>query len=51
MLFLSFFSGRLSSQDDLDDEVSSIYTPSGSGAAGKLDSDAPDYSNWLNYDL
>ncbi|XP_058806983.1 stromal interaction molecule homolog isoform X2 [Phymastichus coffea] len=28
------FRGRMSSQDDLDDDVSSIYTPSLSGAAG-----------------
>ncbi|XP_008206398.1 stromal interaction molecule homolog isoform X2 [Nasonia vitripennis] len=28
------FRGRLSSQDDLDDDVSSLYTPSVSGAAG-----------------
>lgn len=28
------FRGRLSSQDDLDDDVSSLYTPSISGAAG-----------------
>ncbi|XP_012142457.1 stromal interaction molecule isoform X2 [Megachile rotundata] len=30
--------GRLSSQDDLDDEASSVYSPSTCGAAGTLDS-------------
>ncbi|OAD53844.1 Stromal interaction molecule like protein [Eufriesea mexicana] len=30
--------GRLSSQDDLDDEASSVYSPSSCGAAGTLDS-------------
>ncbi|XP_012273610.1 stromal interaction molecule homolog isoform X2 [Orussus abietinus] len=29
--------GRMSSQDDLDDDVSSLYTPSSSGAAGVLE--------------
>lgn len=33
------FTGRLSSQDDLDDEASSIYSPSTCGAAGKLETD------------
>ncbi|XP_017887061.1 stromal interaction molecule homolog isoform X2 [Ceratina calcarata] len=32
------FRGRLSSQDDLDDEASSVYSPSSCGAAGTLDS-------------
>ena len=33
-------SGRMSSQDDLDDDVGSVYTPSTSGAVpGKIESD------------
>lgn len=37
-------SGRLSSQDDLDDDSSSLYSPSVSGAAGKPDLDTHDHS-------
>lgn len=33
------YSGRMSSQDDLDDDTSSVYTPSTSGAAGKPEMD------------
>ncbi|XP_012250580.1 stromal interaction molecule homolog isoform X2 [Athalia rosae] len=32
------FRGRMSSQDDLDDDASSVYSPSTSGAAGMLES-------------
>ncbi|XP_012062007.1 PREDICTED: stromal interaction molecule homolog [Atta cephalotes] len=35
--------GRLSSQDDLDDEASSVYTSSVSAVAGKLDTDSNEY--------
>jgi hypothetical protein len=45
MTFYCIFSGRLSSQDDLDDDVSSLYTPSISGAAGKQELDNNDHSN------
>lgn len=37
------FIGRLSSQDDLDDEASSVYAPSSCGAAGKLETDFHEY--------
>lgn len=33
------FIGRHSSQDDLDDEASSVYSPSSCGTAGKLETD------------
>lgn len=42
-LFVFKFVGRLSSQDDLDDDTSSLYSPSTSGA-GKLESDIHDHA-------
>ena len=36
--------GRLSSQDDLDDDTSSLYSPSVSGTAGKMDSDTYEHA-------
>lgn len=40
------FTGRLSSQDDLDDEASSVYSPSTCGAAGKLETDFHEHLDW-----
>lgn len=39
MCFQLMFAGRLSSQDDLDDEASSMYSPSSCGTAGKPETD------------
>lgn len=42
MLYIYCIIGRLSSQDDLDDDASSVYTSS-VGGAGKLDTDSHEY--------
>ena len=43
---LWLIAGRLSSQDDLDDEANSVYSSSLCGAAGKQETDFHEHLDW-----